>query len=274
MKSIIKLELIKTWNYPAFRVIILLHAILYLMVITIGSQFEINIQGVRIDKLFSFPHIWDTFAWIGSWFNLFLGILMAILVSNEFQFKTLRKQIIDGLSRTEFLTGKLSIIVLLSIYAFVLVTISGLIIGFINTTDPFSSGILENFSLVLVLFIQAFAYMMLGMLFALLLKNNALSIVFFIMFFILIEPIIRAFFSSNIDKFFPVKIISNLTPVPDFVGIAAGDLVQVNQSAPTDLYSMGILPEHLSLGPAVLVSIGYIVVFYLIGRFLLLSTDI
>ncbi len=274
MKSIFKIEFIKTWNYPLFRVLIILHAILYLLVVAIGSQFEINIQGVNVSKLFSFPHIWDTFAWIGSWFNRLLGILVATLVSNEFQFKTLRKQIAEGVSRSDFIFGKLSVVFILSVYTFLLVTLSGLIIGFINTSDPFHSGIFGKFSVVLVLFIQAFAYLMLGMLFALIFRSNAMSIVFFILFFVIIEPIIRAFFPSYIDMFFPVKIISNLTPVPDFVGIAAGDLIQINRGTPSDLYNMGILPEHLGLGPAVLVSIGYIFIFYLIGRLVLLKSDL
>ena len=274
MKNLVLIELIKTWRYPIFKVMVLLHAILYLLVITIGSQFEINIQGIRIDKLFSFPHIWDTFSWIASWFNLMLGIIIAILVSNEFQFKTLRKQIIDGMQRSEFLSGKLSIVLILTIYAFLLVSISGLLIGFINTPNPIEAGVFSNFKYVLVLFIQAFAYMMIGMLFAIIFRNTALSIIFFMLFFIMIEPIIRAFFPSSIDKFFPVKIISNLTPIPDFFGIAASDLIQVNNGSSNSISNMGILPEHLSLGPAVLVSIVYVIAFYLISRYILLKLDL
>lgn len=274
MKKLFQLEFIKTYNNPAFRAIILLHAILFLIVVIIGSQFEINIQGIQVRKLFVFPHVWGTFAWIGSWFNLLLGILIAILVGNEHQFKTFRKQVVEGLPRTDLLNAKLIIIGCVALYAFLLIFFSGLVFGLITTNDPWSSDIFGNIYLVLILFIQAFAYMMLGMVFTIALRNNALAIVLFILFFALIEPIFRAFFPSSIDKFFPVKIISNLTPVPDFFGIAAGDLIQIKSSSPTDLYSMGILPEHLELGPSIIMSIAYIILFYFICRLLLKRMDL
>ena len=268
MKNIIKLEFIKTLGYPAFRAIIILHAVLFLLVVTIGSQIELSFQGVRVDKLFSFPHVWATFSWIGSWFNLLLGILAIILVGNEHQYRMFRKQIIDGVSRKQLLVGKISIILASSLYAMILVFASSLLFGIIYTDNLSLSLIFSNIHLVLVLFIQAFAYMMLGMLFAFIFKNNALSIVSFILFFFPGEPIIRAFFPSSIDMFFPIKIISNLTPMPDFVGITAGDLIQINGVSPS-MQSMGLLPDSLSVGIATLVCIIYIGIFYFASRMII-----
>lgn len=269
MKNIIKLEFIKTLGYPAFRTIIILHAILFLMVVSIGSQIELSIQGLRIDKLFSFPYVWGTFSWIGSWFNLLLGIIAIMLVGNEHQFRTFRKQIIDGISRKHLLTAKMSIVVVLSAYAMLLVMLSGLIFGMIYTDHITFSSVFEKFYLVLILFVQSFAYMMLGMLFAFIFKNNALSIVTFILFFFPIEPILRAFFPSSIDMFFPIKIISNLTPMPDFVSITTSDLIQINGASPASIYKMGILPESLSVGIATLVCIVYIGIFYTASRMII-----
>lgn len=268
MKRIIKLEFIKTLGYPAFRTIVILHAILFFLTLIIGSQIQLSIQGIRIDKLFAFPNVWSTFSWIGSWFNLLLGLIAIMLVGNEHQFRTFRKQIIDGVSRTELLFAKMSVILVLSIYAMLLVIISGLIFGLIYSDQITIGTIFENFHLVLVLFVQSFAYMMLGMLFALLFRSNALSIVTFILFFFPGEPILRAFFPSSIDRFFPIKIISNLTPMPDFVGITTGDLLQVN-GAPAAMPSMGLFQESLSVGMATLVCIVYIGIFYFVNRMII-----
>ncbi len=266
MKNLIKIELIKTFGYPGFRTIILLHSILFLLVITIGSQINLNIQGLRIDKLFAFPHIWATFSWIGSWFNLLLGIIVIILVGNEHQFRTFRKQLIDGLSRNQILYSKMVIITILALYALLIVLLTGFIFGLIYSNNISISDIFENTPFVLVLFVQSFAYMMLGMLFALIFKSNALSIVTFILFFFPIEPILRVFFPSQIDQFFPIKIISNLTPMPDFVGITTGDLIQINGSSPASLQNMGITTESLSVGMSTLVCIGYIIIFYFAAK--------
>jgi hypothetical protein len=269
MKNIIKLEYIKTIGYPAFRTIIILHAILFLLVVTVGSQIELSIQGLRIDKLFAFPNVWSTFAWIGSWFNLLLGLIIIILVGNEHQFRTFRKQIIDGIKRSHLLVAKMTVVLTLALYAMLLVFITGLIFGLIYTDQITFAGIFEKFYLVLILFIQSIAYMMLGMLFAFLFKNNALSIVTFILFFFPGEPILRAFFPTSIDNFFPIKIISNLTPMPDFVGITTSELIQINGASPASMNNMPFFQESLSVGTATLACIVYIGIFYFLSRLII-----
>jgi len=269
MKNILKLEFIKTIGYSAFRTIIILHFILFLLVVIIGSQIDFNIQGIRVDKLFAFPNVWSTFSWVASWFNLLLGIVVIMLVGNEYQFRTYRKQIIDGVSRNQLLNAKISVIAVLSVYAVLLVFISGLAIGIIFSDQIAISSIFENFHLILILFVQSFAYMMLGMLFALILKNNALSIITFILFFFPAEPILRAFFPSSIDRFFPIKIISNLTPMPDFIGITTGDLIQINGSSPASMYNMPFVQESLSIGMATIVCLVYIGIFYSASRLII-----
>ena len=264
MNNLIKLEFIKTWGYPGFRTIIMLHAILFLLVVSIGGQIQLNVQGIRIDKLFAFPYVWSTFSWIGSWFNLLLGILAIILVGNEHQFRTFRKQLVDGLSRNQILHAKMLVVAVLALYALLIVVLSGLVFGIIYSDSITFSSIFEKTPFVLVLFIQSFAYMMLGMLFAFIFKSNALSIVTFILFFFPVEPILRVFFPTAIDQFFPIKIISNLTPMPDFVGITTSELIQINGSSPASFQNMGILSESLSVGTSTFVCVGYIVIFYIL----------
>ena len=266
MKNIIKIEFIKTWGYPGFRTILILHAILFLLVVTVGAHIQLSIQGLRIDKLVAFPHVWATFAWIGSWFNLLLGITSIILIGNEHQFRTFRKQIIDGLSRNQILHAKMIVIAALALYALLLVLVTGLVFGLIYSNDITLSSIFEKTPYVLVLFVQSFAYMMLGMLFALIFRSNALSIVTFILFFFPIEPILRVFFPSSIDQFFPIKIISNLTPMPDFIGITTSDLIQINGSSPANMQNLGMMSDSLPVGITTLVCIVYIAIFYAISN--------
>lgn len=269
MKNIIKIEFIKTWGYPGFRTLIILHSILFLLVVTIGSQINMSIQGLRIDKLFAFPNVWATFSWIGSWFNLLLGIIAISLVGNEHQFRTFRKQIIDGLSRTQILHGKMIVITVLAAYALALILLTGLVFGLFYSDSISFGSIFEKTPYVLVLFIQSFAYMMLGMLFAFVFKSNALSIVTFILFFFPIEPILRLFFPSVISQFFPIKIISNLTPMPDFLGITTSEMIQVNGRSPLSLQNLGVAQDALSVGASAFVGIMYIGLFYALCRIII-----
>ncbi len=228
IKTLLKLEWEKTFWNGSFRAIIATYTLLFLMVVLIGSQVGLNINGVRVDKLFVFPHVWQTLSWIASWFNLLLGILMIVLVTSEFQFRTFRKQLIDGISRPQLLIAKGGVAVILALFV-VAITLTtaittGLLMGNAEQVSAFS-----GIEVLLVLFIQALAYLVLGILISFSVKNTALSILSFILLFFPIEPIIRAFFSSETGAFFPMKSISDLTPMPDFFGIAAGDLIQINQ---------------------------------------------
>ena len=117
MKNIIKLEFVKTLGYPGFRTIVILHIILFFLVVLVASNFKIPLQAVfgikanftigalGIHKLFAFPCVWATISWIASWFNILLGILVIMLVGNEYQFRTFRKQILDGVSRSQMLNA-------------------------------------------------------------------------------------------------------------------------------------------------------------------------
>lgn len=278
MKNIIKLEFIKTLGYSGFRTIIILHATLFLLVALVSSNFNLPLQNMfgaksqvpinefSLCKLFSFPYVWASLSWIASWFNLLLGILAIILIGNEYQFRTFRKQILDGVSRYQLLYAKMVVLLTLALYALLLVLLTGFVFGFFYSDHITINSVFEKFPFALVFFVQALAYMMLGMMFAVIFKNNALSIVAFILFFFPIEPIIRAFVPDTIDRFFPIKIISNLTPMPDFLDIATRDMIQVNGKSPLSLHGMGLIPDSLTVWISTLVCIAYITIIYFANK--------
>ncbi|PKP38827.1 MAG: hypothetical protein CVT98_04695 [Bacteroidetes bacterium HGW-Bacteroidetes-15] len=238
------------------------------MVALVASSLKINIQGITIEKLFHFPHIWNTFAWIASWFNLLLGILAIMLVSNEFQFRTFRKQLIDGLSRSELLYSKVLVFILLAVYTMLLVFFSGFIFGVLKSPSFSLANFIEGLPYLPVLFIQSLGYMLMAMLFAFIIKNTALSIVSFILYFFPIEPIIRVFIPDAAIQYMPVKIIANLTPMPDFVGISLGDVIQIDGESGPGLYSMGIISEPMPLIYSSLIVTAYCLLFVFISKFL------
>lgn len=268
MKKLIQIEAIKTWGYPAFRAILILHFTLFLLVAIVSSNININIQGVAIEKLFVFPHIWSVFAWFSSWFNLLLGIIAIVLISNEFQYRTFRKQLIDGLTRNELLYGKLLVFIFVALYTMLLVFLSGLIFGIINSTNFALTDFFEGLYYLPILFIQALAYTMLAMLFAFFFRNAGLSIVSFVLFFFPIEPIIRWFLPDSIDKFMPVKIIANLTPMPDFIGITLGDLVQIQSQQFSEAGGFGLQAYTTPLWLTVLAAVFYSALFVLVSKYI------
>ncbi|MFH2142104.1 MAG: hypothetical protein ABIJ97_06765 [Bacteroidota bacterium] len=222
MKRILNIELKKLIPYSTFWVLIGIHFVLFIIVVLVINSFEIQIPGFEMPKLFEFPLVWNLVCWIASWFNLFLAIIIIAFVGNEYVFKTFRQHLIDGLSRSDLLKGKLMVILLISIYGLFLVLFTSAIFGIITTPDLAFASVFNQSFYVFIYFIQAIAYMTFAFFIILLVKNIALSILFFILYKFPVEPIIRGLLPDEIIRFFPMKVISNLTPLP------AQDLFEIN----------------------------------------------
>ena len=261
MKSIILNEFTKIWSYMAFRVIILLHFILFFLVVLVTSRLDITIPGFSTDYLYQFPNIWEFFPWVASWFNLLLAILIIVMTGNEYTFRTFRQHVIDGLSRSDLLTGKGFLIIAIAIYSMLMVLLFSLLFGFIFTKDLTAALFVKKTYILLVYFVQAVAYMSTGFLLAILFRNTALAIVLFILLRLIIEPVFRLFFPPAARLYFPMKVISNLTPMPEFLSISSGNQADPGNVDALNLREMGILAEDLPVYLNLLLSIGYTALF-------------
>jgi hypothetical protein len=265
VKKLLAIEGRKTLFYPTFRTIIGLHALLFLIVALVASNINLNIEGIRIDKVFQFPHVWNTLAWIASWFNLLLGILAIMLTCNEFQFRTFRKQLIDGLTRNELIIAKLFVLISLAAYAMILVFVSGLLFGITKSSTFSVTDFIHGLQYLPVLFVQSLGYMLLGLLVAFIFRNTAFSIIAYLLYFFPVEPIVRAFMSDSAAAFMPAKTIANLTPMPDFVGISLSDVIQISNGTGS-LEMIGTAIQSTPLLTTSIVTIGYCLIFGIIVK--------
>lgn len=269
MKKLFQLEKIKTLSYPAFKTLMIIHFLLFFLVVLVVSRVHFSIPGFSIKGLYQFPNIWEFFPWIASWFNLFLAIVVILLVGNEFSFRTFRQNVINGLSRSDLITGKLIMIVTIAVYTFLMVLLAILIFGMIYTNAITMDIIFEKSYLILIYFIQAIGYMTIGMLIALVFRNNALSIIMFILYFAIIEPVIRLMFKAEARRFFPAKIISNLTPTPEFLTMTSEKSFTTSSGKSSlDFQEIGLLPESLPLGINVILAAGFIGFFIALAYFI------
>ncbi len=261
MKSIILNEYTKIWSYTAFRVIILLHFILFFLVVLVTSRLDITIPGFSTDYLYQFPNIWEFFPWVASWFNLLLAILIIVMTGNEYTFRTFRQHVIDGLSRSDLLTGKVFLIIAIAIYSMLMVLLFSLLFGFIFTRDMTAGLFVKKTYILLVYFVQAVAYMSTGFLLAILFRNTALAIVLFILYRLIIESVFRLFFPPEARLYFPMKVISNLTPMPEFLSISSGNKADPGNVDTLNLREIGILAEDLPVYLNLLLALGYTALF-------------
>ncbi|SHJ48405.1 hypothetical protein SAMN02745146_3210 [Hymenobacter daecheongensis DSM 21074] len=252
----LRAELRKILPYRTVWFILLLYAALLALFVSVGSGVVINGQPVG-NTLYAFPELWHKLSYVASYFNLLLGILLIILITDEFQFRTFRQQVIDGSSVAALVQGKLAVSALLAAFGVLTVLAVGLFFGL--TRSPASAGQAgQQLGAVLLYGAQALGYLALAALLAFLLRKSGPAILAFMLYAWVVEPLSRLLVPDEIDRYFPTKVFSALTPTP---GQELLDTVTGPSSA--------LLPTQ-----ALPLALAYAALFWLLSYLLLRNRDL
>jgi len=257
MLDLLKIEYKKIIPYTTFWVIFGLFFVFTPIVFYGVGQFKIEGFPIDFSTMYNFPNVWNNITYIASWFNLLIGMLFVILTCNEFNFKTFRQHIIDGHSKTDFILAKILLMTSFAIFSTLYLFIIGALFGFISGG---SEGFASDIKYLFIYFIQSLGYMSVGLIIAILIRSSAMSIITFICS-ILAESIIRALIPDAIDQYFPMKIISNLTPFPTPDGMIAEQMKN------------SMIQETMSLNTTLIIAVVYIFIFWGISYFILTKKD-
>ncbi len=229
MLHILHTEWLKIKRYPAFWWLMGITALTYpgINFMTYRVYLQItsneNKSGKMVHALlgnpFAFPTGWRTVAYFSSFFVFIPAIVIIMLITNEFTYKTNRQNIIDGWSRRNFMTGKLIDVLLLTLLITALYALVALIIGLTNTTDPKAS--VWELSYYIGLFaLQSFSQLSLAFMVGLLVRRSFIALAIFAFYFVVLEPIavniLKFKFHSDLGRFFPLAISHRLLPKPAF----------------------------------------------------------
>ena len=92
--------------------------------------------------------------------------------------------------------------------------------------------------------ISSFAYMSMGLLIAMLIKNTALSLLTFLALRVFVDPVLFLVLrKSELKWYLPFRTTTQLTPVPDLIEIFQR---KMNSSEPIDESALDLLPKGLS----------------------------
>lgn len=173
----------------------------------------------NVESFFEFPLVWDYQGYAASWFISFnLGFIVIYIFTSEVSNKTLRQNIITGLSKKEFFTSKLLTIILLSIGATFLYYLSSIIVGLVHTPGADAELIFDNNYAGIRFFLACMGYMSFALFLSVWIKRGMLVILVFIMYVHIMEPILRQvqlyFFKSRAMIFWPMNTFEDLFPLP------------------------------------------------------------
>jgi len=227
---LLKLEWKKIRNYRPFQVMIGLFFIGLPAMLMVS--YDIVDRGNPPEGLFSektlveFPTMWQYLGYIGNWMVFFfLGFMSVLSITNEFGNKTLRQNIITGLSRVDFFKGKVVFIATLALVATIYFFLCGSVIGLIYTEEFTTAKFTENLDFVPRFYLMSFGYMSIGLFLGMLIRRTGIAIVLFLAYGIFIEQILRWGVHMNIFKsfgiemnrsvnYYPINAMEDLAPIP------------------------------------------------------------
>lgn len=227
MFHLLKIDLKKLTSYRTFWIVCGLYFITLAFCTASGMEFlkwiartfeefgsSLNINRI---PLYHFPDVWLNLIYFSGLFKIVLGVMTVISITNEFQYRTLRQNVIDGLSRWQFLASKILTNVLLSFLSVVMIMIISFVTGLIYTPSIDWNYVFADMEFLLAYFIEIFAYLSFALMLGILVQRSGLTIILLLLSR-MPEIIIRERYLDEylpgLIEFMPLESISNLVPLP------------------------------------------------------------
>jgi len=226
MNRLISIELQKIWMNKASRILTLTYFILLSFIALIASiKFDIGPFKFHLAEMgiFNFPFIWHFNTYVAAILKLFLAIVIVSMMANEYSYGTLKQNLIDGLSKKEFILSKFLTVVLFAFISTVFIFVMSLILGLIFSSYTEIGIIFSDLGYLLAFFVKLTGFFSFCLFLGILVKRSAFALGFLLVWNIM-ETIIRGFLAfkvfpgSDIDKkitqFLPLESMSNLIVNP------------------------------------------------------------
>ena len=225
MKRLLQIEFIKLWNNRSSKIIILSYFILLTSIALVAAiKFDIGPIKFHLAEqgIFNFPYIWHFNTFITAFFKLFLAIVIVSMMSNEYSNKTIKQNLIDGLSKKEFVLSKFLTVISFSLISTIFVFVVSMILGLIYSDYNEISIIFSDLEFLLAFFVKLMGFFSFCLFLGVLVKRSAFALGFLILWQVF-EGFTRGmirwklFDSETTDfimGFFPLNAMWNLIKEP------------------------------------------------------------
>lgn len=111
MRKLLKLEWNKIFYYKATRTFTIIYFAILIAAGFILANIQPSIGGFKVNIVkmgtFDFPVIWQNLTYLIAMLKIFIGVIIITNVTAEFSNSTLKQNLIDGLTKKEFLASKM-----------------------------------------------------------------------------------------------------------------------------------------------------------------------
>jgi ABC-type transport system involved in multi-copper enzyme maturation permease subunit len=181
MLRLLSIELDKIKRNRAAKVITIVYCSLILG-ISLFASYEFNFAGINFriadQGIFNFPFIWHFNSFMASWLKIFLAIVIVSIVANEYSYNTLKQNLIDGLSKKEFILSKFLAVLLFSVISSVFLFVVSLTLGLVFSDFTEISIVFTDLKYLLGYFIKLTTFFSMCMFLGIWIKRSAFALGF------------------------------------------------------------------------------------------------
>lgn len=225
MVRLLQIEFIKLWNNRASKILIISYFVLLTSIALVAAiKFDIGPIKFHLAEqgIFNFPYIWHFNTFITAFFKLFLAIVIVSMMANEYSNKTIKQNLIDGLSKKEFILSKFLTVISFSLISTVFVFVMSMILGLIYSDFNELSIIFSDLEFLLAFFVKLVGFFSFCLFLGILIKRSAFALGFLILWQVF-EGFVRGMIrwklfdgetTDTVMGFFPLNAMWNLIKEP------------------------------------------------------------
>lgn len=230
MLRLLNIEIHKLKYNRASKVLSIIYFAL-LTSITLIAAIKFDIGPIKFhlaeQGIFNFPYIWHFNTYMAAIFKFFLLLVIVSMMANEYSYKTLKQNLIDGLSKKEFILSKFYTVIAFAFISTIFVFIVSLILGAIYSDFNEIAIMFSDLDYLFAFFVKLLGFFSFGLFLGVLIKRSAFAVAAMIVWLI-IESLIKGYLYWNfrnvktgveeavnsIMQFFPLESMANLIKEP------------------------------------------------------------
>ena len=229
MFRLLNIEFHKLKHSRASIVLILTYFVL-LTLVALVAAIKFDFAGIDFHLaelgIFNFPYIWHLNTYLSSIIKFFLLLVIVSMMANEYSHKTLKQNLIDGLSKKEFIMSKFYTVIVFAAVSTFFVFIISLVLGLIYSDFNEPAIIFSDLDYLFAFFIKLVGFFSFGLFMGILIKRSAFA-VGAILVWAMAEGITKGLFywkfnenpldsptADMVSQFFPLTAMSNLIKEP------------------------------------------------------------
>ena len=229
MLRLLSIEFHKLRYNKASKILSIIYFALLLSIALIATiKFEFGDFKLHLadQGIFNFPYIWHFNTYMAAILKFFLLLVIVSMTSNEYSYETLKQNLIDGLSKKEFILSKFYTVIAFALISTLFVFVVSLTLGILYSDYNEFSIIISDLEYLFAFFIKLVGFFSMGLFFGILVKRSAFA-VGAIFVWIILENIFKGYLfwsfkdaessSKSVDfimQFLPGEAISNLIKEP------------------------------------------------------------